>query len=88
MKIIAGPCQHESYKHSLKIAKHCAKICDKYKAIDEYFFKASYDKANRTSIDGKRGQGLVQTLNDFRRMKKAIPKKKHLQMRRLRNRSY
>jgi 2-dehydro-3-deoxyphosphooctonate aldolase (KDO 8-P synthase) len=78
MKIIAGPCQHESYKHSLKIAKHCAKICNKYKAIDEYFFKASYDKANRTSIDGKRGQGLVQTLNDFRRMKKAMPKLKTL----------
>jgi len=56
MKIIAGPCQHESLEHSLLIAKHCKAICDS-RGID-YFFKASYDKANRTSDQRKlRGKG-------------------------------
>jgi 2-dehydro-3-deoxyphosphooctonate aldolase (KDO 8-P synthase) len=63
MRIIAGPCQHENYEHSLKIASECKRVCDKY-GID-YYFKASYDKANRTSINGKRGVGLKQTMDDF-----------------------
>jgi 2-dehydro-3-deoxyphosphooctonate aldolase (KDO 8-P synthase) len=63
MRIIAGPCQHENYEHSLKIATECKRVCDKY-GID-YYFKASYDKANRTSINGKRGIGLKQTMDDF-----------------------
>ena len=63
MRIIAGPCQHENYDHSLKIAEECKRVCDKY-GID-YYFKASYDKANRTSINGKRGVGLKQTMDDF-----------------------
>jgi 2-dehydro-3-deoxyphosphooctonate aldolase (KDO 8-P synthase) len=67
MKIIAGPCQHESLEHSLVIAEHCKNICDK-KGID-YFFKASYDKANRTNVKGVRGQGIENTLRDFKLMK-------------------
>ena len=63
MKIIAGPCQHESYEHSLKIATECKRVCDKH-GID-YYFKASYDKANRTSLNGKRGVGMKQTMDDF-----------------------
>jgi len=76
MRIIAGPCQHESYEHSLMIAKHCKEICDKL-GID-YYFKASFDKANRSSMQGKRGVGLINTLNDFRRLKDAIPNLKIL----------
>ena len=76
MRIIAGPCQHESYEHSLMIAKHCKAICDK-SGID-YYFKASFDKANRSSMQGKRGVGLINTLNDFRRLKDAIPNLKIL----------
>ena len=76
MRIIAGPCQHESYEHSLMIAKHCKAICDKL-GID-YYFKASFDKANRSSMQGKRGVGLINTLNDFRRLKDAIPNLKIL----------
>jgi len=71
MRIIAGPCQHESLEHSLKIAGHCARICSKY-GVD-YYFKASYDKANRTSLNGVRGQGLYNTLSDFKKMKKEMP---------------
>lgn len=67
MKIIAGPCQHQDIKHSLLIAETCSTICKKFNV--DYFFKASYDKANRTHINGIRGQGLSSTMEDFRQMK-------------------
>ena len=70
MRIIAGPCQHETFEQSLSIAKTCKKICDKYKMT--YYFKASYDKANRTSADGERGIGLDQTMKDFLKLKLAL----------------
>jgi 2-dehydro-3-deoxyphosphooctonate aldolase (KDO 8-P synthase) len=63
MKIIAGPCQHETLAQSSEIAKECKRVCDKHGI--EYFFKASYDKANRTSASGKRGVGLAATMEDF-----------------------
>jgi len=71
MKIIAGPCQHESFEHSLNIAKTCLQVCEFYGA--EYFFKASYDKANRTNLLGLRGLGLIQTMQDFAFLKKELP---------------
>lgn len=71
MRIIAGPCQHESYEHSKMIAEECAAVCKKYGI--EYYFKASYDKANRTSISSKRGIGLRNTMKDFDRLKSEIP---------------
>lgn len=67
MRIIAGPCQHESLAQSAEIAKECKRVCDKYGI--EYIFKASYDKANRTSADSKRGAGLENTMMDFRTLK-------------------
>lgn len=70
MRIIAGPCQHESLEQSLEIARECKRVCDKHFA--EYIFKASFDKANRTSIAGKRGRGLMSTLDDFAKMKEKI----------------
>lgn len=70
MRIIAGPCQHETLDQSLAIADHCARICAKYDI--EYYFKASYDKANRTSLTGERGRGLALTLSDFAEMKTTI----------------
>ena len=70
MRIIAGPCQHETLEQSLKIATECKRVCDQH-GID-YYFKASYDKANRTSINGKRGVGLVNTMKDFREIKKTL----------------
>ena len=71
MRIIAGPCQHESLEQSLKIAKECKRVCDKHNI--EYVFKASFDKANRTNIKGKRGQGLIKTMEDFRVLKEKVP---------------
>ena len=76
MRIIAGPCQHESVEHSLKIATECKRVCDKF-GID-YYFKASFDKANRTSLNGKRGIGLPQFIRDADDIKEAIPNLKIL----------
>lgn len=70
MRIIAGPCQHETLAQSAEIAKECKRVCDKYDI--EYIFKASYDKANRTSANGERGQGLYSTLFDFREIKNTL----------------
>jgi len=70
MRIIAGPCQHESLPQSLEIAHECKRVCDKYGI--EYYFKASYDKANRSSIKGKRGMGMNATLNDFLALKDTL----------------
>ena len=71
VKIIAGPCQHESIGKSGEIADHCKEVCDKYGA--EYYFKASFDKANRTSLDGERGLGLYATNHAFIDLKHEIP---------------
>ena len=70
-RLIAGPCQHESLEQSMAIALHCKSICDDY-GID-YYFKASFDKANRSSLGGKRGIGIQKTLLDFTSMKDKIP---------------
>jgi 2-dehydro-3-deoxyphosphooctonate aldolase (KDO 8-P synthase) len=55
----------------MTIAEHCARVCAKYPDI-EYYYKASYDKANRTSANGKRGVGLTTTMADFSKMKENI----------------
>ena len=54
--VIAGPCQLESLDHAQMIAGKMAEACAKAGA--QYVFKASYDKANRTSLKGKRGLGI------------------------------
>tara|TARA_Y100001958_G_C21111735_1_gene458462 strand:+ start:27 stop:827 length:801 start_codon:yes stop_codon:yes gene_type:complete len=70
MRIIAGPCQHESLGHSQIIAQTCKDVCDKYGA--DYYFKASFDKANRSSVSGKRGQGFAITMTDFEDIKETL----------------
>jgi 2-dehydro-3-deoxyphosphooctonate aldolase (KDO 8-P synthase) len=67
MRIIAGPCQHETLAQSAEIAKECKRVCDKY-GID-YYFKASFDKANRTNVNGKRGVGLHSFVHDILSLK-------------------
>ncbi len=54
--VIAGPCQLESLDHALEIAETMQAACAAAGA--GYVFKASYDKANRTSVGGKRGVGM------------------------------
>ena len=70
IRIIAGPCQHETLAQSAEIAKECKRVCDKYGI--EYYFKASYDKANRTSISGKRGVGLHAFVHDILALQDAL----------------
>ena len=70
MRIIAGPCQHETLAQSAEIAKECKRVCDKYSF--EYYFKASYDKANRTSMSGERGVGIDAALPDLLALKETL----------------
>jgi len=56
LTVIAGPCQLESADHAQMIAGKMAEACAAVGA--QYVFKASYDKANRTSLSGKRGIGM------------------------------
>ncbi|MEN8892472.1 3-deoxy-8-phosphooctulonate synthase [Planktotalea arctica] len=67
LTIIAGPCQLESADHAQMIAGTMKEACDAVGA--QYIFKASYDKANRTSLSGIRGLGIekgLQVLSDLR----------------------
>ena len=60
LTVIAGPCQLESLDHAQMIAGEMAAACAQAGA--QYVFKASYDKANRTSLSGRRGLGLDEGL--------------------------
>jgi len=63
MVIIAGPCQIESRDHALFMAEALIKITNVLNI--PFVYKSSYDKANRTSIGGQRGLGLVKALPIF-----------------------
>ncbi len=68
LTIIAGPCQLETADHAQMIAGTMKEACDAAGA--QYVFKASYDKANRTSLSGKRGMGIdagLKVLDDIRK---------------------
>ena len=58
--LIAGPCQLETRDHALMIARVLAEACAK--SGTGFVFKASYDKANRTSLSGRRGVGIDEGL--------------------------
>ncbi len=60
LTVIAGPCQLESADHAQMIAGRMKEICDASGA--QYVFKASFDKANRTSVLSNRGPGLEEGL--------------------------
>jgi 2-dehydro-3-deoxyphosphooctonate aldolase (KDO 8-P synthase) len=65
--LIAGPCVIESESHALMIAERVAKIATD--AGVPYIFKASYDKANRSSIRGFRGPGMAEGLRILAKIK-------------------
>jgi 2-dehydro-3-deoxyphosphooctonate aldolase (KDO 8-P synthase) len=58
--LISGPCQAEGVQHSLDIAGTLAELCANRGIA--LIFKASYDKANRTSLSGERGLGMKKGL--------------------------
>lgn len=65
--LIAGPCVIESESHARTMAERIAKIaCD---AGVPYIFKASYDKANRSSVKAFRGPGLAEGLRVLGKIK-------------------
>ncbi len=63
LTVIAGPCQIESRDHVLEVAAAVKEITDKLGM--GLIFKSSFDKANRTSLGGKRGIGLASALPLF-----------------------
>jgi len=65
--LIAGPCVIENEAHALKMAQAIAAIA-RHKKLT-YIFKASYDKANRTSIRSFRGPGLEEGLRILRKVR-------------------
>jgi len=70
LTIIAGPCQLESADHAQMIAGKMKDACDAVGA--QYIFKASFDKANRTSVNGVRGPGMADGLKMLQSVKDAI----------------
>ena len=76
MRIIAGPCQIEDIDQGVRIAEHCSKICNGLGY--DYYFKASFDKANRSHASGERGMGFVlgtsaiQTVSEVAKVKTCV----------------
>ena len=70
LTIIAGPCQLETPDHALMIAERLAEVCVRNGA--GFIFKGSFDKANRTSLNGERGVGLEAGLEILTLVKERI----------------
>ena len=68
--IIAGPCQLETDQHAMDMAGKIQEITSKFNT--GFIYKTSFDKANRTSIKGKRGAGLEASLPVFDKIKKEL----------------
>ena len=66
--LIAGPCQIESKDHAFFVCSEIEKIT---KSLNlKFVYKSSFDKANRTSINSKRGVGLEKGLDILNEVKK------------------
>ncbi len=70
LTLIAGPCQLESADHAQMIAGRLQETCDAVGA--QFIFKGSFDKANRTSLSGKRGLGIDAGLKVLAGVKNAL----------------
>ena len=68
--LISGPCQLESEQHALDMSGKIKEIASKYKI--GFIYKTSFDKANRTSLKGKRGAGIDASLPVFDKIKKEL----------------
>ena len=68
--LIAGPCQLENENHAIDVAKKLKEITDKLSI--GLIYKTSFDKANRTSLKGKRGVGLEKSLPVFDKIRKDL----------------
>ncbi len=70
LALIAGPCQMESRQHALECASALKEMAAK--AGIGLIYKSSFDKANRTSLSGKRGIGLAEALPVFAEIKESL----------------
>jgi 2-dehydro-3-deoxyphosphooctonate aldolase (KDO 8-P synthase) len=70
LTLIAGPCQLESADHAQMIAGTLAEACRAAGA--QFIFKGSFDKANRTSVSGKRGLGMDEGLKVLQSVKDTL----------------
>ena len=68
--LIAGPCQLENEEHAIKISSELKKITSELKI--NLIYKTSFDKANRTSLKGKRGMGLEKSLPIFDKIRNEV----------------
>ena len=68
--LIAGPCVIESEHHSLMMAEKITKICQKLKV--KFIYKSSFDKANRSSINSKRGISINEADKIFKKIKSSF----------------
>ena len=68
--LIAGPCQLENEQHALDMAGKISEITKKYNI--GFIYKTSFDKANRTSLESKRGAGLEKSLPIFDKIRKEV----------------
>jgi 2-dehydro-3-deoxyphosphooctonate aldolase (KDO 8-P synthase) len=68
--VFAGPCQMESRQHALEMASGLKEICARLGL--GLVYKSSYDKANRTSISGKRGIGLSAAIDVFGEIRETL----------------
>jgi len=68
--LIAGPCQLETEQHAMDMSGKIKEICNKFDI--GFVYKTSFDKANRTSLKGKRGAGLEKSLPVFDKIKKDL----------------
>jgi len=68
--LIAGPCQLENEQHALDVAVKLKEITQKLNI--NLIYKTSFDKANRTSLKGKRGAGLDKSLPVFDKIRKDL----------------
>ncbi|KSV68418.1 hypothetical protein N183_31400, partial [Sinorhizobium sp. Sb3] len=68
LSLIAGPCQMESREHAFMMAGALSELCKKLDL--GLVYKSSFDKANRTSLSGKRGIGLDKAMEIFADLKK------------------
>ena len=68
--LIAGPCQLETEQHAIDMAGKIKEITTSLGI--GFIYKTSFDKANRTSLKGKRGAGLEQSLPIFDKIKKEL----------------
>jgi 2-dehydro-3-deoxyphosphooctonate aldolase (KDO 8-P synthase) len=70
LTLIAGPCQMESRDHAFMMAEALKEMCGRLGM--GLVYKSSFDKANRTSLKGKRGMGLDKSLAVFADIRKEL----------------